>query len=226
MIKTVLIINSSPPYEEMFKKEGWNVITRVSESLNYKDRFFIQFTSGEDVSPAYYGEEPHPKTYSNKSRDDYESYIFNMAIAKKIPMAGICRGGQFLHVMNTGQLYQHVDGHAIYDTHLVTDYWTRKVYEVSSTHHQMMRSNSNVDTILIAYAKGVSSFKEHYPLTKPDKGVKKELSNKDTLDIECCFYPRTKSLCFQPHPEFDNVKECREMYFEYINEYLFNGDLK
>ena len=224
MIKTVLIINSSPPYEEMFKKEGWNVITEVSKSLNYKDRFFIQFTGGEDVSPAYYGEGPHPETYSNKSRDNYESYIFNMAIAEKIPMAGICRGGQFLHVMNLGTLYQHVDNHAIYGTHLVIDQWTRKVYEVSSTHHQLIRPNSEM--MVIAFAKNVSSYKEYYPITKPDKGIKKEQSTKDTLDIECCFYPKTKSLCFQPHPEFDYVKECREMYFKYINEYLFNGDLK
>src|SRR3546814_3238996 len=38
------------------------------------------------------------------------------AIARRMhkPMAGICRGGQFLNVMCGGSMIQHVEGHAIH----------------------------------------------------------------------------------------------------------------
>ena len=44
--------------------------------------------------------------------------------------------------------------------------------------------------------------------------------------MEAVFYPETKSLCFQPHPEFNTFGglECREAYFFFINNYLLTDD--
>ena len=221
MPRTVWIINSSRGYERMFYEYGWEIITELPKAFNLKN-LLIQFTGGSDVSPSFYGEAKHYTTNPDSLRDKYENSIVSFAQNNSIPMAGICRGGQFLHVMNGGRLYQDVDNHAIYGTHEMIDVWTRKTYQVTSTHHQMIRENQSHTNILIAYANGLASYKTYYPLTKPDKGS--QTTTKDKIDIECLFYPRTRSLCFQPHPELDHAKECRDVYFDYIDEYIFNGE--
>lgn len=215
-MKSVLIINSSSEYERMFQREGWEI---VKEPPKNNKHFFIQFTGGVDVSPSFYGEQQHPKTISNIERDKQEQIVFENACYNKTPMAGICRGGQFLNVMNGGRLYQDVDGHMIIGTHPVLDVLSRRTYSVTSTHHQAMINKAG---IIIAIAEKISTRKEFFPAGKKSIQIDTNLS----IDTECIYYPITKSLCFQPHPEMYDAEECREYYFSYINEYLFNGELK
>lgn len=76
----------------MFLKQGWEI------STNSEEADLLQFTGGEDVTPALYGEGKHPTTDNNPDRDAFESDVYHYYIDK--PKAGICRGGQFLNVMN------------------------------------------------------------------------------------------------------------------------------
>jgi gamma-glutamyl-gamma-aminobutyrate hydrolase PuuD len=185
-MKNVYIIGGNDQYDSMFMRLGFNLVDVAT------DADLICFTGGSDVSPSLYGEQPHPQTWSDRIRDEVETGIFHLAKVEGIPMVGICRGGQFLHVMNGGKMYQHVDGHATGRTHKLRDVQTGEEHSVTSTHHQMMRYEGLGEGELVAYA-DESSFKE----TMSDDGIIDE-----GVDVEVMWYKDTNCLCFQPHPEF------------------------
>jgi gamma-glutamyl-gamma-aminobutyrate hydrolase PuuD len=197
----------------MWRDAGHKVVFDNYE-VDYDEIDLIQFTGGSDVSPELYGEISHPRTFSNPDRDRYEKEIYAVGIAKKIPMLGICRGGQFLNVMNGGKMYQDVDRHAMAGFHQALDMLTGRVRQVTSTHHQMMRPAKNA--IIVANAYDLSTFKEYM------EGDKVARVTHEYADTEALFYPETKCLCFQPHPEYEN-EDCRKYYFELIDRYI-TGD--
>lgn len=193
-------------YGQMFMRYGWGVTQDINEAS------LIQFTGGSDVSPELYGEQQHPKASVWRDRDNKEKTIFDYGNDNLIPMAGICRGGQFLNVMNGGKMWQHVFNHAIGGTHEIIDLRSDKRIQVSSTHHQMMRPSPSAE--VIAIADNISKTKQHMNGDKIHSVV-------ECIDHEVLFYPSTESLCFQPHPEFNNVKECTDYYFHLIEHCLF-----
>lgn len=193
------------PYGAMFIGQGWEIANDIN------DADLVQFTGGSDVTPSLYGETKHHTTWNDPNRDEYEQSIYKLAIALGLPCAGICRGGQFLNVMNGGKLYQDVDGHAN-GPHIATVIAPIMASMVTSTHHQMMRPTK--DAIILMTAR--QSMRKEYmdgDLIMTDRGGD---------DIESVYYPATNTLCFQPHPEFNNFAalECREVYFFFINNYL------
>lgn len=216
-MRKVFIEGPAFQYEPMWVAEGWKVVH------NFLHADLIQFTGGADVNPELYGELQLSKTHCNTARDVKEQVIFKMALAQNKPMAGICRGGQFLNVMCGGRLYQDVDNHAIQGTHEVTDVETDETFQVTSTHHQMMVEG-----------------KEGVPILTASESTRKERNNRragNTLtvfvgtekkndDLEAVFYPRTNVFCFQPHPEFANHDELRHRYVSYVERYLFGVENK
>lgn len=203
MDKSVFIVAGNAEYRKMFVDRGWDVVASP------EDADLIQFTGGADVSPAMYGEYPHPSTHFSPERDRAEHFLYMEYIGKK-PMAGICRGGQFLNVMNGGTLYQHVDGHAIGGTHVAYTSDQREI-QVTSTHHQMMRPGKLSKVLATAQE---SDSKEYM------RGKLKVIDNgRDQPDVEAVLYKQTRCLCFQPHPEFGRApKECTDYYFELLEE--------
>lgn len=204
----VFIVGGNAAYDRMFIKQGWTVTSQI------KGADLVQFCGGEDVTPALYGEAKHPETSCNPDRDKREEIIFGLALKAKIPMAGICRGGQFLNVMCGGKMWQHVDGHALGGTHECHDLTTGDVFQVTSTHHQMMRVGEGGR--IIAVAKGVSTCKEHMN----DQRLHAVMCRKTGMDAEAVWYPAKKCFCFQPHPEFLGQDRLAARYFEYLYEYL------
>ena len=208
--KRVWIAGGGHEYARMFIGRGWDTVDFPDEAD------LIQFTGGSDVHPMYYGECSHPTTHSDLSRDRNEHDIFTDFLNRK-PMVGICRGGQFLNVMNKGKLYQDVDNHALGRTHAILigspDSDHHRIIQVTSTHHQMMRPT--VEGQVLAYAHQ-SDIREH--MTKHHV-VRDEEEGHD--DVEVVLYRDTDCLCFQPHPEFDrSPKECTDYYFELINQLM------
>ncbi len=64
---------------------------------------------GQDVDPALYGEEPHPRTYGvNREEDDFEIELVLAAVARDVPTLAICRGCQVANVALGGDLEQHI----------------------------------------------------------------------------------------------------------------------
>lgn len=95
---------------------------------------FVLFDGGADINPFLYGEKPNIETMFDEERDKHSIDIYQWAKRYKIPRIGICRGSQFLHVMNGGKLIQHVEGHCC--VHNI-ELRTREKFPVRCGHHQM-----------------------------------------------------------------------------------------
>jgi putative glutamine amidotransferase len=71
---------------------------------------------GPDIDPARYGADPHPATgVPRPARDEAELGLLHAALARDLPLLGICRGAQLMAVATGGTLIQHlpdVVGHA------------------------------------------------------------------------------------------------------------------
>lgn len=220
MKNNVYIENGGGAYEKMWRTLGF----QRTDDPNEAD--VIQFTGGADVTPKYYGEGAHPTTGNNPERDVKCFKLFDSALIRNIPMAGICRGGQFLNVVNGGKMFQDVDNHAIRGTHDAVIQDTGKHVQVTSTHHQMMRPNRHADAIVLMVAD--PSLTTHKTFMKKETlhgrtgWVEADANNED--DVEAVFYPHTNSLCFQPHPEYcDEKSDCFQTYRYFLRNYL---DLK
>jgi putative glutamine amidotransferase len=66
------------------------------------------FTGGSDIDPAGYGEVRHPATVSRPYRDDAEFRLVHSALARDLPVLGVCRGLQLINVALGGSLTQHL----------------------------------------------------------------------------------------------------------------------
>jgi putative glutamine amidotransferase len=89
------------------------------------------FSGGPDLDPSLYEQEPAAETvHLAPERDNPELELILAAVARDLPVLGICRGMQVLNVALGGSLIQHLpavvghDGHATapghFDTHPVT----------------------------------------------------------------------------------------------------------
>ncbi|WP_354697801.1 Putative glutamine amidotransferase [Paraconexibacter sp. AEG42_29] len=64
---------------------------------------------GVDVDPATYGAERAPQTAGCvPERDAFEIALANRALARDLPLLGICRGMQVMNVARGGTLLQHI----------------------------------------------------------------------------------------------------------------------
>ncbi len=81
--------------------------TRLCEALDLVDAVIM--TGGEDVNPAYYGEEPIPQLGKvNEARDTFDIMFARTAYKRGLPMLCICRGEQALNVALGGSLWQDI----------------------------------------------------------------------------------------------------------------------
>ncbi len=73
---------------------------------------------GDDIDPAAYGAEPHPKTYAGfPERDRFELALCRAAVERDLPVLGICRGFELLNVALGGTLEQHLPDRLDGDLH-------------------------------------------------------------------------------------------------------------
>lgn len=80
----------------------------VAQILSISDGLLL--SGGHDVHPFYFGAEPSPKLGQiYPERDTVELALTNAAIARQMPIFGICRGIQLLNVALGGTLYQDID---------------------------------------------------------------------------------------------------------------------
>ena len=82
-----------------------------SRALDYIDMIDgLLLPGGEDVTPFIYGEEPVPQvTYMIEDKDRMEMELIRLAMERKKPIFGICRGMQILTATLGGNLYQDLN---------------------------------------------------------------------------------------------------------------------
>lgn len=211
----VYIVNGNGEYVALYRNAGHDLVENV------EDADLVQFTGGEDVTPSLYSCKKHSTTHNSEIRDAREAVIYHECLQAKKPMVGICRGGQFLNVMNGGKMFQHVDGHALYGVHHAEDQITGNSVNVSSTHHQMMIPNLSEGRVILSCEPTICSYKQYVDGEGNIFTIEKdELAGE--IDVECIYYAKTQSLCFQPHPEIRSGAECREYFFAVVDYLLFD----
>lgn len=191
---------------------------------NWKDTRLnlIVFTGGEDVSPSMYGENTGKYTHTNAKRDQKESDDYH-SIYYGTPRLGICRGAQFLTVMNGGKLIQHVEGHkGCLDT--IETYVPgsgKYVIKVPSDHHQMMFPyNLSKDRYEIL------GHSEYFKSNTYLNGDNQEIELPDNfLEPEIIYYPQHNSLAIQSHPEWitDSNDTSLKVIYTLIKNKLFKN---
>lgn len=209
----VVTIGGGWAYELMYKQHGFEIVTSVEEAD------IVQFTGGEDVDPSFYGEQKHVRTYYNNARDVEEKWLYERAVAQGKAIIGICRGSQFLNVMNGGSLYQDVNNHAIGGTHEMDCKVTGMTVPVSSTHHQMMRAGTTGEVIGTA---SLADRKEYFPEGATQPVVLEGFVEKDT---EVVVYRGTRTLCYQPHPEMMRKDHPCQVHFMTLVAMLVEDEL-
>lgn len=201
MKKTAYVFDGEIATSVMFSKNGWGLFGQDTD----EKPDLVVFTGGEDVSPAYYGE-VNVGSYCNPQRDAEEAMIFDRW--KDVPKVGICRGGQFLNVMSGGRMWQDTDRHGRY--HSLRDLLTGRDIYVSSTHHQMMRPSGLAEIVGTADESTYRMAARAYQVKSLDF----------YHDIEVLYYPETKSLCFQPHPEYHDAGATETYFFELLERFF------
>lgn len=191
----------------------------LSEVRDPSKADIIIWNGGADIGTSLYDERPAlvgvPEDPSARDLSEVELFRKFCDSQDKL-LLGICRGSQFLNVMNGGKLYQHVDNHG--RNHEMIDLNTKEVLKVTSTHHQMMRPNPTEGEVI-----GVSSestLKLHEEGGKPiqERFQPHKFGHREGVDVEIMWYPKTHSLCIQGHPEYVPTSRFAQYTLELITQ--------
>lgn len=212
--KVVYIVGTSIDYNKLFLNRGYC----VSIDKTHKPDL-VCFTGGADVDPQLYGEDALSVTMVDPGRDTRDIEVWDKW--NDVPKVGICRGGQFLNVMSGGAMWQHVENHGLSYNHILKNLLkindTLKKFDevpVTSTHHQMMIAGEGGEVIGIATDETGKKGRSNVYLSSNPKRTPPE------FDTEVVWYEKTKSLCFQPHPELFRAGEEHRNYFFALIDYL------
>lgn len=217
MIKVLVLpgVDCSKPFRDMGFETYYG-----GDYHNIKNYNLICFSGGTDVNPELYGQENTKSGHPDKERDSIEMDIFSECFANKIPMVGICRGFQFLNVMNGGSLYQHINGHGG-GSHTVevrdflgvcTDFLEDGRYiQTNSTHHQLVNLGISGGMLLAEANPRLSDV--YYTDTN---------TFTNATEVEAACWTRTRSIGVQYHPEWMNKNSSGVKYFESLVNFILN----
>lgn len=183
-------------YISFFEKFGATLVLMPNASeatALYFDTLPIEgviLSGGNDLSSAFTGQKNHDIRNAAPLRDQNEKKLLDIAVTKKLPVFGICRGMQFINCYFKGSLTQNIGEdkgeeniHSA-KTHTVSlcdqravEFFGKNTIEVNSFHHQGIRRNQVSSQLKIM-------------------GV----CEKDDL-VEALFHPSLPIAAVQWHPE-------------------------
>ena len=185
-MKKIFVVGNATNYA------SWMKDSELTDNL--EEANIVLFTGGEDVDPSLYNCEKHYTTYSNLNRDLAEKAVFEKVRPNQLCL-GICRGSQFLCVMNGGLLVQNVNNHALRETHQIVDSLGLTRYDITSTHHQMQYPFNlpKSDYKLLYYSSRRSDYYE---------GCNIDIPPYEPEIVLYCKADKPKCLAIQGHPEY------------------------
>ena len=128
----------------------------------------LLLSGGEDVDPAFYGQERLPECQPpDRERDAMELALARMALARDLPILGICRGIQALNVARGGTLYQDL-GTQLPETH---PHAMSHLPRATLTHEIVVERGSRLSEILGVERLGVNSL-HHQAVREPGAGLR------------------------------------------------------
>ena len=176
----------------MWERHGYGITEDVDEAD------IVCFTGGADVSPLLYFEK-NTTSYCDRDTDLLSTALYSrVSWRNDVLLVGICRGGQFLNVMQGGSMRQHVDGHGEWDGHYLNG--PDGPVHVRSDHHQAMVSNKALSPRVY-------------------------ISTDEEEVEEIVVYVEQEVLCFQPHPEYTPAgSDTEDLFFDLVEEFFYVGD--
>jgi gamma-glutamyl-gamma-aminobutyrate hydrolase PuuD len=201
-------VNCCEPFNNIGIETDYMSAERVvAGGLNLDHYDMVCFSGGTDVNPALYNQQRIVQTqHPDRSRDSAEIEVYNHAKRIGIPMSGICRGIQFLNVMNGGVLIQHCQGHGgtNHEVEVVSDLLRQPkgtTFITNSCHHQLCVPNEKA--VVLAVCK--------------DKVGKGHLSDKGSVavdqEIEALYWPESRSVGVQWHHEWMVESSIGQIFF-------------
>ena len=105
-------LKKAEPYAAALRLVGLEpVLVSAEEARSLVGLDGLLLTGGRDVDPKQYGQEPARETQApNPARDRMERGLLGAALARDLPVLGICRGLQLFNVHMGGTLIQHLKG--------------------------------------------------------------------------------------------------------------------
>lgn len=186
----------------------------LPEDLKEQDSMLVVW-GGADITPALYGHPLSRTTHPGGKRDYIEWALMKEALAKGIPIIGICRGAQMLCALAGGYLLQDVRNHS--GGHNINTFNGEILY-VNSLHHQMMEP-SMTDHELLAWSEQNRSEAAGY-IWKDDQLWTPPTNWKEP---ECIYFPKVKGLAVQWHPEMMGIASpATEFVLDMIEDKLCN----
>lgn len=174
---------------------------------------------GADIHPSLY-HYPNMGSFvgNTPSNTDYMEWaLIDKAVQIGMPVLGVCRGAQMGCAFSGGILAQDVRGHG--GSHLIDYSYADKKGTIltSSVHHQMMWPYSAPAYEIIATTPSRTTEYSGLALEYIER-----LGGKD---IEIVYFPRTRILAVQGHPEFmaencDFNNLCRDLINHYLRPYI------
>ena len=95
--------------------------TRIEAWLEKNKIGGVILGGGGDVDPRLYGGNRGEGAEVNRQRDDFEITLIQVAVKKRLPILGICRGCQILNVSRGGTLRNLDDNKTLADLHFNSD---------------------------------------------------------------------------------------------------------
>ena len=208
---------------KIFHAQGWGNYSnwipnkQIVSKIEDADLLFIE--GGSDLQASMYGEEQNKRTSPHPARDEHEAKLFYKAQQLGIYTWGTCRGIQLIAAMNGAKLIQHqpsqgyIHGMKTYDG---------KELLMSSMHHQAVNPYvlPKEDYKILSWTEGLSEF--HW-------GAKdEEVYTKGEREVEACYFPKTRSVGVQGHPEalygdpryIPTINWCRDILYKMLDNKL------
>lgn len=193
---------------------NWIPNREIVKNIEDCDLLFLE--GGGDVGSEMYGEKQSRYLSPDRRRDKIEKELYLKALELGKPVWGTCRGLQLIGAMNGCKMVQHQPGQGY--IHGMKTY-DGKELAMSSMHHNAIVPYvlPEKDYKILSWTEGLSSF--HW-----DAEDKEILSNGE-VEVEACYFPKTRSIgvqghpeCLYPEPQFnDTIEWCRELLFKVLN---------
>lgn len=101
--------------------------------------------------------------------------------------------GQWLNCLSGGSMWQDINNH--HGHHPTRDVRTGEVVVTNSIHHQLMRPSKEGELLAVCDQQRITRAID-------DSGTYAREEIPDFQEVEAVWYPHTKALCFQGHPEY------------------------
>ncbi|MBN2886629.1 MAG: gamma-glutamyl-gamma-aminobutyrate hydrolase family protein [Chromatiaceae bacterium] len=109
----------------------------------------VVITGGHDIDPVLYASAPEVRPRHDRARDALEAAVIDRALARGLPILGICRGAQLLNVRLGGSLFQELRSRRRYTSNRWTPLplKTLCVAEGSWLHGHLGRTRERINSL-------------------------------------------------------------------------------